>query len=169
MLPHEDLLVHTLLPPTGEPQIDYNRSHILTSDEFLAFLVAKAVRKQVLLEEAQARKIAAEDNKEMRRLEKLEKERRCLERTEQRAAKKLEKQYWDKVKRDGWGDKLHKLIKASIHQEAIPGRNPYDLSVPQVCRYNQRIAILRTKFKKKEKDPRLVVPAMAIESNMRIT
>jgi hypothetical protein len=47
--------VHTLLPVNGEPQIDYNRSHILTSDEFVAFLKAKAARKQTILEEAQAR------------------------------------------------------------------------------------------------------------------
>jgi hypothetical protein len=88
------------------------------------------------LEEAQGRRIKAEENKEMRRLEKLEKERRCLECTEERAAEERERQYWEKVKRDGWGDKIHKIIKANIHQEAMPGRTPYNLSVPQVCRYN---------------------------------
>jgi hypothetical protein len=96
VLPQEDLPIHIPFPPTGEPQIDYSRSHILTSDEFVASLEAKAAHKQALLEEAQARRTAAEDNKEMRRLEKLEKERRCREHAEERAAKKLEKQYWDK-------------------------------------------------------------------------
>jgi hypothetical protein len=104
----------------------------------------------------------------MRRLEKLEKKKRCLERATERVAKRRERQYWKKVKRDGWGDKLHKMIKANIHQEAIPGRTPYNLSVPQVCRYNQRIAMLRAKFKREGKDPWLVVPTMTVEPYMRI-
>ena len=105
----------------------------------------------------------------MRRLEKLEKERRCRERAKERATKKLEKQYWDKVKYDGWGNKLHELIKANTHEEAMPKRTPYNLSMPQVCRYNQRIAMLRRRFKNGRKDPQLVVPAMTLESYMHIT
>jgi hypothetical protein len=45
----------------------------LTSDEYVASLEAKAARKQALLEESRVRKIAAEDSKEQRRLQKLEK------------------------------------------------------------------------------------------------
>jgi hypothetical protein len=45
VLPQEDLPVHVPLPTTGEPKIDYSRSHILTSDEFVASLKAKAARK----------------------------------------------------------------------------------------------------------------------------
>jgi hypothetical protein len=60
------------------------------------------------------------------------------------------------------------MIKANIHQEEMPGRTPYNLLIPQVCRYNQRIAMLRAKFKKEGKDPRLVVPAMTVESYIRI-
>jgi hypothetical protein len=119
VLPQEDLLVHAPLPPTGEPQIDYNKSHILTSDEFVASLEAKAACKQALLEEAQVWRIAAEENKEMSRLEKLEKEKRCLERAEERIAKKRERQYWDKVKHDGWSDKLHEIMTTSIKKPCL--------------------------------------------------
>jgi hypothetical protein len=164
VLPQEDLLVHVPLSPTSEPQNDYNKSHILTLDEFVVSLEAKAAHKQALLEEAQPRRIATEENKEMHRLEKLEKERRYLERAKERAAKKRERQYWDKVKLDGWGDKLHEMIKVNIQ----PERTPYNLSVPQVCRYNQKIAMLRAKFKEEGKDPRLVVPAMIVEPYIRI-
>jgi hypothetical protein len=87
----EDLPIHAPLFPTGESQIDYIKSHILTSDEFVASLEAKATPIHALLEEAQAWSIAAEENKEMQRLEKLEKERKCLELAEERAARKWEK------------------------------------------------------------------------------
>jgi hypothetical protein len=88
VLPQEDLLVHAPLSPTSEPQNDYNKSHILTLDEFVASLEAKAARKQALLKEAQVRRIVAEENKEMCKLEKLEKEKKCLKRVEERATKK---------------------------------------------------------------------------------
>jgi hypothetical protein len=45
--------VHTPLPVIGEPKIDYNRSHILTYDEFVASLETKATQKHALLEEAE--------------------------------------------------------------------------------------------------------------------
>jgi hypothetical protein len=111
------------------------------------------------LEEAQARWVAAEENKEMRKLEKLEKERRCKLRIEEQAASKREKEYWEKVKRDRWGNKLHEFIKSNFHYATIPLRTPYNLAIPQICRYNQKIAMLREKFKKEGKDPRLVAPA----------
>jgi hypothetical protein len=73
VLPHEDIPMHDPLPEGGKPQIDYSRSHILTSDEYVPSLEAKAARKQALLEEARVRKIASEDSKERSRLQKLEK------------------------------------------------------------------------------------------------
>ena len=77
VLPQQDLPVHDALPANGEPQTDYSQSYILTSNEYVASLEAKATRKQALLEEAHVRKIAVEENKEKRRVEKLEKEKRC--------------------------------------------------------------------------------------------
>jgi hypothetical protein len=166
VLPQEDLPVHAPLPRSSEPQIDYSRSHILTSDEFVASLEAKAARKQAILEDAQVRRTAAKETKEMRRLEKLDKEKRSKLRAEERAASKREREYWEKVKRDGWGNKLHEFIKSSTNQGATPVRTPYNLAVPQVCRYNQKIAMLRAKFKKEGKNPRLVAPAMTVEPYM---
>jgi hypothetical protein len=87
------------------------------------------------------------------RLEKLEREKRCKERAEEHAAKKRGKQYWKKVKLDGWRDKLHKLIKASSEEPGMHVRTPYNLAVSTVYRYNKKIAILRPRFKKKGKDP----------------
>jgi hypothetical protein len=71
VLPQADLPEHAPLPVNGESQIDYSRSHILTSDEFVASLEAKAAQKQAILEEAHNRRRVAEETKEMRRLEKL--------------------------------------------------------------------------------------------------
>jgi hypothetical protein len=83
VLPQEDLPVHAPLPRSSEPQIDYSRSHILTSDEFVASLEAKAARKQDILEDAQVRRTAAEETEEMRRLEKLDKEKQSKLRAEE--------------------------------------------------------------------------------------
>jgi hypothetical protein len=66
------------------------------------------------------------------------------------------------VKRDGWGDKLHELIEAKSEGSGMHVRTPYNLCVPTVCRYNKKIAMLRTRFKKEGNDPRLVVPAMNV-------
>jgi hypothetical protein len=51
VLPHEDIPVHDPLPAGREPQIDYSRSYILTSDEYVASLEAKIAHKQAFLEE----------------------------------------------------------------------------------------------------------------------
>jgi hypothetical protein len=167
VLPQADLPEHAPLPANGEPQIDYSRSHILTSDEFVASLEAKAAQKQAILEEAHSRRRTIEETKEMHRLEKLQREKRCRERAEERAANKREKECWKKIRHDGWGDKLHELIKLNTNHPGMHVRTPYNLAVPQVCRYNQRIAMLKAKFKKEGKDPRLVAPAMAVEPFMR--
>jgi hypothetical protein len=71
------------------------------------------------------------------------------------------------VKRDGWGDKLHELIKSNTHHVAISVRIPYNLAIPQICRYNQRIAMLRAKVKKEGKDPQIVVPTITMEPYLR--
>jgi hypothetical protein len=71
------------------------------------------------------------------------------------------------VKRDGWEEKLHKLIKANSEGPGMHVRTPYNLCVPTVCKYNKKITMLRVRFKKEGKDPRLVVPAMNMEPYMR--
>jgi hypothetical protein len=80
----------------------------------------------------------------------------------ERAANKCEKDYWEQVKRNGWGDKLHEFIKASAQNPALSLCTPHNLAVPPICRYNQRIAMLRSKFKVEGKDPHLVIPAVNV-------
>jgi hypothetical protein len=75
VLPQEDLPVHVPLPATSEPRIDYNRSHILTSDKFVASLEANATQKQALLEEAEMQRLLVEENKEVHMLQKLDREK----------------------------------------------------------------------------------------------
>jgi hypothetical protein len=93
VLPHQDIPTHDPLLEASELQTDYSMSHILTSDDYVASLEAKAARKQALMEEARARKIATKDSKERRRLQKLEKMQKAKERSEERAAKKYKKDY----------------------------------------------------------------------------
>jgi hypothetical protein len=118
----------------------------------MASLEAKASKKQALQEEARLRKLVV----------KLEKAAKSKARAEERAANKRYNDYWNKVKRDGWGDKLHELIKSNVRNPALNLRTPHNLAVPNICRYNQKIAILRAKFKREGKDPRLVAPCMNV-------
>jgi hypothetical protein len=46
---------------------------------------------------------------------------------EERAVQKQEKQYWDNVKRNGWGDKLHEFIKVSAQNPHLTVRIPQNL------------------------------------------
>jgi hypothetical protein len=92
--------------------------------------------------------------------------RRLRERSEERAAKKHKKDYWKHVKRNGWGNKLHEFIKASVQNPTLNLRTPHNLVVPPVYRYNHRISMLRSKFKVEGKDPRLVIPAMNVSQYM---
>jgi hypothetical protein len=162
VLPQQDVPTYEPLPAGGEPQIDFSKSYILTSEEYMASLEAKASKKQALQEESYLRKLAAEESKEARRLEKLEKAAKSKARAEERATNKRYNDYWDRVKRNGWGDKLHELIKSSVRNPALNLRTPQNLAVPNICRYNQKIAMLRAKFKREGKDPRLVAPCMNV-------
>jgi hypothetical protein len=163
VLPQQDVPMHEPLRPGGEPQIDFSKSYILTSEEYMASLEAKASRKQALQEEARLHKVAADASKENRRLEKVQKEAKSKARALGRAANKRYNDYWEKVKRDGWDDSLHELIKANKRNPSLNLRTPKNLAVPSICRYNQKIAILRARFKREGKDPRLVVPAMNVQ------
>jgi hypothetical protein len=93
VLPQQDVPVHEPPPPDGEPQIDFSKSYILTSEEYMASLEAKASRKQALHEEARFHKVAAEASKENRRLEKLQKEAKSKARAKERAANKRYNDY----------------------------------------------------------------------------
>jgi hypothetical protein len=166
MLPQQDVPVHEPLPPGREPQIDFSKSYILTFEEYMASLEAKAFRKQALQEEARLSKVAADASKENHRLEMVQKEAKSKARAEERAANKSYNDYWEKVKRDGWGDSLHALIKANRRNPSLNLRTPKNLAVPSICRYNQKIAMLRAQFKREGKDPRLVVPAMNVQQCM---
>jgi hypothetical protein len=67
------------------------------------------------------------------------------------------------VKHDGWGDNLHELIKANMRNPSLNLRTPKNLAMPSIYRYDQKIAMLRARFKREGKDPRLVVPAMNVQ------
>ena len=67
----------------------------------MASLEAKVSRKQALQEEARLCKVAADENKENRRLQKLENAVKSKAQAEERAANKRYNDYWKKVKRDG--------------------------------------------------------------------
>ena len=44
----------------SEPLVDYSRSILMTSDEYIAAMIAKAARKEAIAKEREERKIQAE-------------------------------------------------------------------------------------------------------------
>jgi len=62
--------IHAPFLRLQEPHVDYSFSHIFTPDDFVEKLTKKAAKKEALLEEAKARKVATEGNKEKRPQEK---------------------------------------------------------------------------------------------------
>jgi hypothetical protein len=65
--------MHNPLSIGGELQIDYSKNYILTFEEYVALVEAKATQKQAFQEEARLCKVAAKKNNENYRLQKLEK------------------------------------------------------------------------------------------------
>jgi hypothetical protein len=59
----------------------------------VAFLEAKATRKQALIEEARIRKATTEESKDKRKQEKLKRMQKAKERAEERTTNKHEKDY----------------------------------------------------------------------------
>ena len=59
---------------TSEPLIDYSKSILMTSDEYIAAITAKAARKEVVAKEREERKIQAEQRKAQRLEEKAKRE-----------------------------------------------------------------------------------------------
>jgi hypothetical protein len=85
----------------------------------------------------------------------------------ERATIICEKDYWEQVKRNGWSYKLQRFIKASTQNLAFNFHIPYNLAVPPICMYNQRNAMLRSKFKVKGKDMCLVILTMNVLQHMQ--
>ena len=82
----------------GEPLIDYSKSIIMTSDDYIAVVTAKAVRKEVVAREREERKIQAEQRKAQREEEKAHKEVDKVVRRIQMDRKKAERK-WEKARK----------------------------------------------------------------------
>lgn len=77
---------------SGEPLIDYSRSIIMTSDDYIAAVTAKAARKEVVAREREERRVQAEQRKAQREEEKARKEAEKLMRRIQSERKKAERE-----------------------------------------------------------------------------
>jgi hypothetical protein len=84
------------------------------------------------------------------------------EKSEERAANKRLRTYWENVKSNGWDNKLQELMKSGVPIPAGAYHAPYCGSVPPIYIHNQRIAKLKLQMKKQKKDGRLVVQTTPI-------
>ena len=102
---------------TAEPLIDYSESILMTSDEYIAAMIAKAARKEAVAKEREEQKIQAEQRKAQRLEEKAKRE----------ADKVLRRLQAEKKRADRERERLRKVIeraqKLSETEARRRGRN----------------------------------------------
>jgi hypothetical protein len=92
-----------------EPLIDYSKSIMLTSNDYLYSMEVKAARKEKARQEAEQRKLDAEKQKDARAVEKVQKQAERAEREKQ--AREVFKQKWSADSVREAGERLQWLVK----------------------------------------------------------
>jgi len=138
------------LPPISrtkmEPRIDYHKSILLTQEQHLMDLEDLATKREEAAQEQRRRKLEKEASKKQRA-------QVCVEVAK---SKKKHNELWSAKNVRTLGEKLHVAIRAN----AVVSCHivPYCGVIPQLCKDNQRLAILRRRIKKMGEDTRSLPP-----------
>jgi hypothetical protein len=119
-----------------EPLVDYRKSIMLTSEQYLQNMELKAERKEKAKREAKARKLEAEKRKDTRAAEKLQKEAEKAQREVDAHSREAFKQKWSPDAIHQAGEQLQWLIKNA--PLPLPGayQAPFCGILPQICKEN---------------------------------
>ena len=131
-----------------DPIIDYTKSIIMTSEDYLRAMEEKARLKEEAERARQMKKKEAEVTKLRRVEEKRSREAAKKKRQEEAAAKKAFNERWSAAAVAAAGDELHRRIKAMI--PPLPGQyiGKFLTYCPPICRRNQEIAMARLRAKR---------------------
>jgi hypothetical protein len=140
----------------NEPLIDYSKSHILTSEQYVES--AKAIAEKV----AQAKDATVEKKKETtlkaakKVEEKLQKAEENIQKEKDKEAKKIFKEKWTPTAISEAGEKLQRLMK-----EGCPTiiHIPYFGMCPEQCKTNQQVAMSKLKAKRAFIKDKIPIPS----------
>ena len=96
------------------PLIDYSKSIMLTSDNYLLSMEQLAFKRDEAAKAKEARKLNAQAKKRKNDEAKVERAAKKKQKDEERAAKAREATYWKEVATRGWGDDLQARLKFGL-------------------------------------------------------
>ena len=140
---------------TCEPIVDYGQSQILTSSQHVHTLEDIASKKAQIQKDKEERAKNKELTKNVKAQEKIQK---VAEKTARAATKEANKKFkgkWTTTAIEEAGEKLHEAIREG---RPISDHIPYCGRQPWQCKWNQEIAILKLKAKRRRREEGLPVP-----------
>jgi hypothetical protein len=123
--------------------IDYKKSIMLTSNDYLHSMEVKAARKEKARYEAEQRKVDAEKRKDLRAAEKLQKQAEKAQREKDVQAREVFKQKWSADGIREAGKKLRWLVKNMFSPPPSPPIAPFCGQLPQICKDNMAHRLAR--------------------------
>lgn len=126
-----------------QPYVDYSKSIILTTDDYLNLMADKSAKKVAATEERERRRAEAKSSKRRREESKVQAEVEKVRCRHERAAKKAFDALWTPSACASAGQRLHDRIRNSApHPESIRVLQLCALCAP-VWRQNMKIAVER--------------------------
>ena len=131
-----------------DPIIDYSKSIIMTSKEYLCAMEEKARLREEAEKDRELKRRESELTKKKKAAERLEKEVSKLQRQQEVAADKAFKERWSATACARARDALHRRIQSGV--PPLPGSyvGKFLMWCPPLCRQNQAIAIQRCQAKR---------------------
>jgi hypothetical protein len=126
-----------------EPLVDYTKSIIMTSEEYIQAMEAKAARKEALEHEKDQRRLEAERTRGKRAEEKRKAESQKIEKRQDRAARKAFNERWSPSAIAKAGEDLHRLIKSGMPPAPGAYTGRFLWFCPEICRRNQAVVMAR--------------------------
>ena len=138
-----------------EPLVDYSQSQILTSSQHVEAMKDIATQKEEVQLQREERARIRELTKHKRVEEKLKEVATKVDRAATKEAKGKFKDKWTKDAIEDAGEKLHECIRKGgqiLDQIAYLGRQPWQ------CKWNQEVAILKLKAKRRRRESGIPLP-----------
>jgi hypothetical protein len=133
--------------------VDYNKSIIMTGDEYVRAMEQKAARKEAAEREKQSRWQELEVMRAKRAEERTEREVQKMVRQSQREARRAFNECWSAAAVSRAGDLLHQQIRSGLPPPPGAYTGRFLWFCPDICRKNQAIVLERRRTKREGRQP----------------
>jgi hypothetical protein len=133
--------------------VDYTRSIIMTSVEYVQAVEAKAARKEAMQHQKEQRREEADRTRGKRVEEKKQAEMLKVEKREERATRKAFNDRWSRAAVAKAGKELHRIIKSGAPPPPGSYTGKFLWFCPEICRSNQAVVIACRRVRKVGKVP----------------